>query len=54
MRAIRYSVIVFGSVALSIQLIMMSKYGVATWWGLAFLCTVVGFIKALREVINGE
>lgn len=54
MKPLRYSVLVFGSVAILVQLVMMSRYGVTTWWGFAFVLTAIGYIKALREVINGQ
>jgi hypothetical protein len=54
MKQLRYSVIAFGTVAIMIQLVMMSRYGVTSLWGLAFVCTAVGYIKALREIINAE
>ena len=54
MKALYYSAIISGSIAIPIQIVMMSKYGVISWWGLLFLFTAPGFIRALREVINGE
>ena len=52
MKPLRYSVILFGTIAILFQLVMMSRFGVTSWWGIAFVLTAIGYIKAWRDIVN--